>query len=89
MTTEDSTIPEDIMTAAADVYAGLNANCYSADCDDSEKASDVAAIAQAMTAERQRCADIAASFSPGGERFEYHHDISTADAVLKAILGEA
>jgi hypothetical protein len=50
-----SEVPEDIMKAAEDVYDGLNANCYSADCDDSEKASDVEAIAQAILAERTRC----------------------------------
>src|ERR1051325_9490713 len=45
-------IPEDIRKAAAELYAGLNANNYSADCDDREQADDVDAIAAAILAER-------------------------------------
>lgn len=49
-----SEIPDDIMKAAEAVYAGLHANNYDADCDDRERAEDVAEIAAAIFAERQR-----------------------------------
>lgn len=47
-------MPADIVEAAAEVYAGLHANNYDADCDDRERSEDRLAIAQAILLERQK-----------------------------------
>jgi len=44
-------------------------------------------IDEAVIAERQRCADLVESFSPGGENYEYgHDDASMRVAIRGAIL---
>lgn len=80
MSAEAQTIPDDISALAKACYL---------ECEQMDTDGIVETISRFILAERKRCADIAASFSPGGERFEYHHDISTAGAVLKAIIDEA
>lgn len=73
-------IPEELKTAAYAIVDKMKAEDPGFDYGPYEFA-----IAAAW-AERQRCADVADSFTPGGERYEFGNDTATADAIRKAIL---
>jgi hypothetical protein len=77
-----TTIPEDVMQKAEAAYLSALHDSMAG------KPDYLRHIGLALLAERERCADIVESFSPGGERYEYGHDDSSMRVAIRGAILE-
>jgi hypothetical protein len=77
-----TTIPEDVMQKAEAAYLSALHDSMAGNADYLQH------VCLAILAEREHCADIVESFSPGGERYEYGHDDSSMMVAIRGAILE-